>query len=197
MAYKVKEKKYSLVDILGAINDNLILIFVAILFFSSIFAIHGYFFQKPIYQSTAKLIKHVNNFSYNKLIANLHEVYGFLSKEISNNYCKKTLIKNYGKILITMMPIIPHFASECLEKNNFKIDIIWPVYDETLLFDDNIKIVVQINGKKRALVDAKRNIEENDLIKNIKQNNDLKKYLNGKELSKIIFVKNKLINIIL
>tara|TARA_Y100000992_G_scaffold282541_1_gene231139 strand:+ start:678 stop:3215 length:2538 start_codon:yes stop_codon:yes gene_type:complete len=148
-------------------------------------------------QYLKKMTDNLNNFSYNKLIANLHEVYSFLNKEILKNYCKKTLIENYSKILITMIPIIPHFASECLEKNNFKININWPTYDETLLFEDNIKIVVQINGKKRALVDAKRDIEESDLIKNVKQNNDLKKYLDGKELSKIVFVKNKLINIIL
>ena len=148
-------------------------------------------------QYLKKIKDNLNNFSYNKLIANLHEMYGFLNKEISNNYSKKTLIENYSKILITMMPIIPHFASECLEKNKFKINIKWPIYDEALLFEDSIKIVVQINGKKRALIDAKRDIEENDLIKNIEQNNDLKKYLDGKKLSKIIFIKNKLINLIL
>ena len=65
MIDKAKEKKYSLADIIVAINNNFFLIFIAILFFSSIFVINGFFFQKPIYQSSAKLIKHENNFSYN------------------------------------------------------------------------------------------------------------------------------------
>lgn len=65
MIDKAKEKKYSLVDIISAIYENLFLIFIAILSFSLIFAIDGYFFQKPIYQSTAKLIKNVDSFNYN------------------------------------------------------------------------------------------------------------------------------------
>ena len=45
-------------------------------------------------------------------------MYSFLNKEIKKKYSKKTLIENYKKILITMNPIIPHFANECLENLN-------------------------------------------------------------------------------
>ena len=50
-----------------------------------------------------------------------------------------------------MTPIIPHFANECLEKLNAK-KIKWPKYDEKLLKEDIINIVIQINGKKRGLI---------------------------------------------
>ena len=66
---------------------------------------------------TNKFIKKVNNsldnFSYNILIANLHEMQNYFSKEINKKY-KETYLKNYGKIP-TMLPIIPHLASECLQ----------------------------------------------------------------------------------
>ena len=139
----------------------------------------------------------LQTFSYNKLIANLHEMYSYFNREICNNYTPKTIEENYTKILITMMPIIPHFASECIEMNGFKTELNWPEYNEEMLIEDNINFVVQINGKKRALIQAERNISQEKLILKIKKNKNLDKYLDDKSFTKIIFVKNKLINIIL
>ena len=139
----------------------------------------------------------LQTFSYNKLIANLHEMYSYFNREINNNYTSKTIEENYTKILITMMPIIPHFASECIEINGFKTELNWPEYNEEMLIEDNINFVVQINGKKRALIQAERNISQEKLILKIKKNKNLDKYLDDKSFTKIIFVKNKLINIIL
>ena len=65
------------------------------------------------------------------------------------------------------------------------------------VIEDEIKFVVQINGKKRALIHAKRDSTEDNLLSEIKKNENLIKYLDNKEISKVIFVKNKLINIII
>ena len=51
-----------------------------------------------------KITDNLENFSYNKIIANFHEIYSFLNSQINKNYTKETLIKNYKKILITMIP---------------------------------------------------------------------------------------------
>ena len=96
-----------------------------------------------------------------------------------------------------MIPIIPHFALECIDNNDFKINLTWPKYSEEILIEENINFVVQINGKKRALIQAERNISQESLLSKIKKNDNLDKYLVNKSFSKIIFVKNKLINIIL
>jgi len=147
-------------------------------------------------QFIKKMTDNLNSFSYNILIANLHEMNNFLVKEISKKYTKETIIKNYSKILITMMPIIPHFASECMEINEFKIDPVWPSYDSNMLIEENVNIVVQINGKKRALISSKRDISEENLLNEIKNDNKINKYFSGNKFLKTIFLKNKLINII-
>jgi len=145
-----------------------------------------------------KMTDNLNSFSYNVLIAGIHEMYTYVTKEINNNdYTKKTLINNYRKILITLLPIIPHFASECLEINQFKINQTWPSVDKEKLIDEKVKIVVQINGRKRALIDAERNITQENLLKNINNNNSINKYLINKNVLKVIYIKNKIINIIL
>ena len=147
-------------------------------------------------QFIKKMTENLNTFSYNKLIANLHEMYAFLSKEITKKYKKKTIIENYNKILITMIPIIPHFANECLEKNNFSKDLKWPDFDQKILTENKVKFVIQINGKKRALIETKINILEEELFEILLKETSLKKYFFKKEIRNKRFVPNKLINII-
>ena len=142
-----------------------------------------------------KMTDSLNNFSYNILIANLHEMQNFFSKEIDRKYTKKTLSENFSKILITMVPIIPHLANECLKKINYNV-VKWPEYDETLLVEDIIPYVIQVNGKKRAVIEAKRDILDEELFKIVEQNKNITKYFSEKEIKKKIFVPNRLINII-
>jgi len=137
----------------------------------------------------------LNSFSYNILIANLHEMLNFFSKELKNNYKKETLIDNFSKILITMIPIIPHFASESLKLMNVT-SLNWPDYDEKLLIEEIISFVIQINGKTRGIIKTHRDITDDILIEKIKQTKNLSKYLENKEIKKKIFIPNKLINLI-
>ena len=148
-----------------------------------------------------KFIKNVENnienFSYNKIIANIHEMYTNLNKEINNKYSKNQLIENYQKILITMNPIIPHFTNECLEIININDDIFWPKINNKVLVEDKKKFIVQINGKTRGVIELNKDTNENEVVLSIKNNQTLKKYIVDKEIRKKIFIPNKLINIII
>ena len=144
-----------------------------------------------------KMETNLNNFSYNIIIANLHEMQNFLSKEIGKGYSQKILKQNYEKILITMIPIIPHFSNECLEMINKNNKQIWPEYNEELTKEDIYLIVVQINGKKRGLIEAKQSVDEDTLNKLISEDKKITKYLENKNIKKKIYIKDKLINIII
>ena len=151
-------------------------------------------------KTTNKFLKtitdNLDHFSYNKIVANLHEIYSFLFNQIKNNYTKDTLIKNYRKILITMVPIIPHFSNECLKLVNCEL-IEWPKYDKSLLKEEIIKIVIQINGKKRGLINTEPDISEDNIIKLINKDESINKYIKGKNIKKKIYIKNKILNIII
>ena len=149
---------------------------------------------------TNKYLKKVHDnlegFSYNKIVANLYEMYSFLNKQIEKNYTKKTIFENYEKILIVMTPILPHFANECLsiiKSKNFK----WPEYNTSMLEEDAINIVVQINGKKRGLIQTKPNITEEKLFEIINNNEKITKYFDQKNIKRKIYIKDKLLNIII
>ena len=143
-----------------------------------------------------KVHDNLENFSYNKIIANLYEMYSFLNKQIEKAYTKHTLVENYQKILVAMTPILPHFANECLSLIKAK-NLSWPKYDVSMLKEEAIKIVIQINGKKRGLVQSKPNINEEKLFEIIKNDEKIKKYLIQKNIKKKIYIKDKLLNIII
>ena len=121
-----------------------------------------------------KISHNLDNFNYNIVIANIHELYGLLNKQINHKFTKKTLIENYKKIIFCLVPILPHLSYEIIENLNLKEEIIWPEYDDKLLIEETIAYVIQINGKKRALIKSNKNITEDNLLKLISDNSALK-----------------------
>ncbi len=143
-----------------------------------------------------RITENLESFSYNKVVANLYEVYSFLTNDIKKKYKKNTLIENYKKILIAMMPIIPHFSNECLEQINVK-KFEWPKIESSLFMSEKINVVVQINGKKREVINTTPNLSEEDLFKLISENETVERYLKNQKIKRKIFIKNKLVNIII
>ena len=156
--------------------------------------------DEEITKYTNKYLKKVHDnlesFSYNKIIANLYEMYSFLNKQIEKKYTKNTIIENYKKILIVMTPILPHFANECLSIIKVK-NLNWPDYDISMIREENINIVIQINGKKRGLIQTKPNITEEKLFEIIQNDEKINKYFNQKNIKKKIYIKDKILNIII
>ena len=139
----------------------------------------------------------LENFRYNKIVANFHELYGILSKIKIEEYSSSNLKKNYLKILTTIMPVIPHYSSECIKLLKSDLDIKWPEIDNENLVQESINYVVQINGKTRQIIMDKNNLSKDDLIILIKKDQILNKYIkDDTTIKRVIFVPNKLINII-
>ena len=145
--------------------------------------------------------KNLENFQYNVVIANFYDIYNNYITFIDNQKISgDSLRKNFEKILVLIMPILPHFASECLTMLNSKLNlenISWPVYDKVLMEDSDCNIVIQINGKKRSLIRLPINSDENFVIEKAKLESNVKKYLINNNIKKQIYVKNRLINFII
>ena len=154
-------------------------------------------FDEFINEMIAKISNNLEKFNYNVIIANMYQTYNFLSNFIKKNKNLKNLKENYEKILICFLPIIPHFINECLSDLSFNKTKEWPQYDKSFLEKQNISFVIQINGKKRGLLNVKKDINENELLEMIKIDKTMSKYFNVSDIKRVIFVKNRLINILL
>jgi leucyl-tRNA synthetase len=148
-------------------------------------------------QAINKINLALEKFRYNVIIAVFHEIYSFLNKLVANNKHYSNLRDNYKKMLIVMMPVIPHIINECLKTINEKKDITWPDVKKEFIEDDEVNIVIQVNGKKRSIISVEKNLEEKKLLQKIKNSKLIEKYTENKKISKTIYVKNKIINIII
>ncbi len=139
----------------------------------------------------------LEKFRYNVIIATYHEIYTFWKKILDTNKNFKNLKTNFEKILLIMMPVLPHISSECLKMFNFKGKQEWPEVNQKYVNNEKIEIVIQVNGKKRNLIAVGRDITEKQLLNEIEESNLIEKYVKDKDIKKVIFVKNRLINYII
>ena len=144
-----------------------------------------------------RINKNLEKFNYNVIIASIYSTYNFFNQKINEPINSDLLFENYKKILSILSPIIPHYASECLEDLKIDHQVKWPIIEKQFLVSEDINIIIQINGKKRSIVNCKKGITEEALMKTIKEDVKINKYLNNKQKVKSIFIKDKLLNLII
>ena len=144
-----------------------------------------------------KVTKNLESFQYNVLIANYHEIYNRLSKIKVNEISSKILLDNYLKILTILSPVAPHFSSECIDELKMKIDPNWPTVDKNVIQKKVSNIVIQINGKKRGIITCDINTDESKILEIIKSQKQYEIYIKDKTIKKTIYVKDRLINLII
>jgi len=111
---------------------------------------------------------------------------------------KQEVLEN---ILLMLNPFVPHITSGLWThiKEDSNIDkVMWPTVDNTALIQDEIKIVVQVNGKLRGNMIISRDETENKIKEKAIEVDSVKKFINNEsEIKKIIYIKEKLINIVI
>ena len=103
---------------------------------------------------------------------------------------------NEGKFLISITPVLPHFANECLSKLKIN-EYSWPEIDNNFLIEENVSIVVQFNGKKRGIINTKKDVTEEDLVKEIMESKTFEKFVKENTIKKKFYIKNRLINFLI
>ncbi len=142
----------------------------------------------------------IEKFQLNVAIAKIHELTNLLEENISKKLSKKKFLESQAKFVKMIMPFAPHLSCECLsrlEGKNFYEEIQWPKGNKSLLKNQEVTLVVQINGKKRGLFIAKKDLGEKDALIEAKKIENIRKNLKDKKIIKNIFVKNKIINFII
>ena len=148
-------------------------------------------------QMIEKINYNLEKFHYNVIIANLYEAYNFFTQKLNQNISKKNLLDSYTKFLSIISPVVPHFTSECLVDLKLNPFQKWPEVDKNLIKNDTVEYVIQINGKKRAILKYMKDINQEELMKEIMNNKGTKKIIENKKIIKCFFVKNRLINILI
>lgn len=151
---------------------------------------------KAINRSVKHVGEAIERFQFNTAIAKFMELQNLFEKEKASNISKDTI----NKYLQIMAPFIPFVTEElwCQLGNNDSIHInLWPEIDVNKTIDTEIDIPVQINGKMRGKIKISSNITEEELKQLIISDNQFNKYLENFEVKKFLYVKGRIVNIVL
>lgn len=140
-----------------------------------------------------KVTEDIENLKFNTAISSLMILVNEMEKE------KELRVTNYELLVTILSPFAPHLSEELWSRLGHKESIFkekWPKYDPKLVKDEEIELVIQVNGKVRDRIKASADISEEE-AKNFALNSEkVKNYIAGKVIKKAIFVKGKLINIV-
>jgi leucyl-tRNA synthetase len=119
-----------------------------------------------------------------------------------NEFEKEQIIskRNYEILIQLLAPFAPHITEELwfILKNKKSIhQTEWPKYDESQLLDSKVNVVIQINGKVRGTIEIDVNEGEDQIKRKVLELPDIKKWVNGLNIKKVIYIKGKLMNLVI
>lgn len=153
-----------------------------------------------LHKTIKKVSSDIENFAFNTAISALM----ILTNEIIDERKKTGSLplsrEDFFVLLQIVAPFAPHLSEELsLKLDNSKSIFLssWPKYDDDLIKDEVVNLVIQINGKLRASLKVPFDIKESEALEVAKKEEAIKKWLADKEIVKVIFVPAKLLNIVI
>lgn len=139
-------------------------------------------------------------FGFNTAIAALMELINEMYKYKELDTRNDGIIREGIETIITILaPFTPHIGEELwtmIGKEGSVFNISWPSYDESALVQDEVEVIVQVNGKLRAKVSMDANISREDMEKVAMEDAKVQAAIEGKDVVKVIAVPKKLVNIV-
>ncbi|MCX7779179.1 MAG: leucine--tRNA ligase [Patescibacteria group bacterium] len=148
-----------------------------------------------LHQTIKKVSQDIEMMKFNTAIASLMELINFWSQPN-----EKLSLEESGLFLKILSPFAPHLAEELWQKIGQKKSIFlekWPRADDSLLQEEKVELIIQINGRIREKIEVPITISKEEAENLAKNREKVKKYLIGQEIKKVIFIPSKLINFVI
>lgn len=159
--------------------------------------------ERICHYSVKMVTQDLDRFQFNTSISRIMELvngmYLYIQDVSSENQNKIVLIEILETLVRLIAPFTPHLAEELWEElgNEESIfNVSWPEWDEEKLKTDTVNLVIQVNGKVRSQIQAELNANDEQVQSMALKDDKIKKWVDGKEIKKIVVVKNKLISIV-
>ena len=150
--------------------------------------------ESSFHKTIKKVTEDIENLKFNTAIAALMAL-------INEIYAAGSITREQLKVFTLLAsPFAPHIAEEifsiCKLGEGFASLQSWPVFDESKCIDNEVEMVLQINGKIKAKVSVPRGLGKNEILEIAKENESFSKNLGEKEIIKVIYVQDKLLNVV-
>ncbi len=155
-----------------------------------------------IHQTIVKVNDDIGRrYTFNTAIAAVMELMNTLNRETDASENAKALRREGLEVMTLLLsPIVPHITDEvwrALGKQTPIIDADWPLADTAALAQRTTQLIVQVNGKKRAAISVQVDLDDGQIKAAALDNDNIKRYIEGKEIRNIIIVPNRLVNIVI
>lgn len=150
--------------------------------------------ESSFHKTIKKVTEDIENLKFNTAIAALMAL-------INEIYAAGSITREQLRIFTLLAsPFAPHIAEEifsiCKLGEGFASLQSWPVFDESKCIDNEVEMVLQINGKIKAKVSVPRGLGKDEILEIAKENESFSKNLGEKEIIKVIYVQDKLLNVV-
>jgi len=149
--------------------------------------------KKLLHKTIKKVGLDIEDFKFNTAIS---QMMIFINEVSSYEFFPKEMAEKFVLILSTFTPHIGEELWEKLGNIETLAYVDWPVFDEALTVDSEIELIVQINGKLRANLKTAKDISKDDALAKAKELKNVKKYTEGRQIIKEIFVPGRLVNLV-
>ncbi len=144
-----------------------------------------------------------DRFQFNTAIAAIMELVNEINAHKENLYSesggKQVLSSAWSSVLVSLYPMVPHICEELWEKMGYEsylAQMSWPVPNQEAMQQDEVLIVVQVNGKLRGKLSVPSSAGQEEIKHLALQNENVQKHIEGKEIKKVIVIPGKLINVV-
>jgi leucyl-tRNA synthetase len=155
--------------------------------------------QRAVHYAIKSVTQDMENFSFNTAIARLMELTNALSKAKPAYWKSELWDEGVAALLLLLAPATPHLAEELWAKLGKPYSIHqqdWPTWDEAMLVVETVEIPVQVNGRVRGRITVPAEADEATLRSAALADDNVQRYLEGKEIVKIIVPRGQIVSIV-
>ncbi len=154
---------------------------------------------RKLHQTIRKVTDDIEGLRYNTAISALMKYLTILRSRAGEIGTSALSTETLGPLVIMLAPFAPHISEECWERLGHAesvFDAQWPECDEALAAEEEIQLVVQVNGRVRGRITVSAAVSQDDALKLAVEDQSVRKHVDGNQIKKVIFVPGRLINIV-
>lgn len=156
--------------------------------------------RRTVHKSIAAISENIESFRFNAAVAKIYELTNSIGQFKASKDDDFWALREAFEILVRLVsPMMPHISEELwnqLGHNDLIVNVSWPVADESLTVDDTVKLPVQVNGKVRATISLSLEATEDEIKQAALAETGVQRAIDGKDIRKVIIVKNRIVNIV-
>jgi leucyl-tRNA synthetase len=158
--------------------------------------------RRKLHQTIRKVTEDIEELRYNTAIAAMMEYVNLLREAsglATNEPGAGVHTDLIEPVVIMLAPLAPHFAEECWESLGHKDSVFlarWPAFDARLVLADEVEVAVQVNGKLRGRLIVPRGLSQQEVVDRAVADAGVKRFLDGKQVKKVVYVPDRLLNLV-